>query len=155
MSVPWLIWSQRPNVGLAPTWALALRPFRAALQALLREVHKSPIARYELEHLLRSVGPNYLGRWSEALKGEPGKLATEQASRSLAGHLLGLGFSAGYLHRWATWLGQGQKPATLSDVFAEAEEVARRPSQTWSVFVPFDAIERHEQRMQTTRSRGN
>ena len=130
-----------PDLGVGPP------ALRAALQALLREVHKSPIARYELEHLLRSVGPNYLGRWSEALVGEPGKLATEQASRSLAGHLLGLGFSADYLHRWATWLGQGQKPATLSDVFAEAEEVARRPSRPWSVFVPFDAIERHEQQM--------
>ena len=129
-----------PDLGVGPP------ALRRTLQASLREVRKRPIARYELEHLLKSVEPNYLGRWSEALS-EPGKLATEQASRILAGHLLGLGFSPHYLHRWATWLGQRQKPATLSDVFAEAEEVARRQSRTWSVFVPFDAIERHGQRM--------
>lgn len=130
-----------PDLGVGPA------ALRATLQASLKEMHKSPIARYELEHLLKSVRPNYLGRWSEALVSEPGKLATEQASRILAGHLLGLGFSPDYLHRWATWLGQGQKPATLSDVFAEGEEVARRQSRRWSVFVPFDAIERREQRM--------
>ena len=130
-----------PDLGVGPP------ALRTTLQASLREVHKSPIARYELEYLLKSVGPNYLGRWSEALVSEPGKLATEHASRILAGHLLGLGFSPHYLHRWATWLRQRRKPATLSDVFAEAEKVARRQSQAWSVFVPFDAIDRQEQRM--------
>lgn len=134
-----------PDLGVGPP------ALRATLQASLREVHKSPMARYELEHLLKSIEPNYLGRWSEALVvtpvSEPGKLATEQASRILAGHLLGLGFSPDYLHQWATWLGRGQKPATLSDVFAAAEGVTRRQSRTWSVFVPFDAIERHEQWM--------
>lgn len=130
-----------PDLGVGPP------AVRSALTTTLKSAPGNALGKYQLEHLLQTMRPNYLGRWSQALEGEPGRIGTEQASRLLAGHLLGLGFSPEALHRWATWLGKKKAPSSLADLFGEAEDVARRQSRTWTVFVPLSAIERHDQQM--------
>ena len=133
-----------------PDLGLGSPATRSALTATLEELRKSPenrIARHQLDHLLTGIPPDYLARWRQILSDEPEKLAPEEASRVLAGHLLGLGFSPDHLHRWATWLLRGKNPASLAEVFGKADEVARRQPRPWDVLVPFVALEQHGQQM--------
>lgn len=135
-----------PDLGAGPPAA------RAALNAALEKLQQSPessVARHQLDHLLADIGTDYLARWRQVLSVEPGALAPEFASRILAGHLLGLGLSPDHLHRWTTWLARSKTPASLAEVFTEAEEVAQRPIRRWEVLVPFAALERHGQQMPT------
>ena len=130
-----------------PDLGVGAREVRSALTMALKAAPKDDLARLKVEHLLTIIKPNYLGRWSDSLAGDPRALSTEAASRLLAGHLLGLGFSPENLHRWANWLQSQQPPDSLSDIFAEAEEVARRQPQVWQILIPFSSIERHDQAM--------
>ena len=125
---------------------------RSGVNATLEKLQNSPtnpVARHQLDHLLAGMAPDYLARWSQVLSAEHATLAPEEASRTLAGHLLGLGFGPDGLHRWTTWLSRGKNPASLAEVFGEAEEVARRQPQRWDVLVPFIALEQHGQQMPT------
>ena len=133
-----------PDRGVGPA------AVRAALNATLDKLQRSPetpVAQHQLEHLLAEIAVGYLDRWSQVVSAEPEALAPEAASRTLAGHLLGLGFSPDHLHRWTTWLAKSRTPANLAEIFAEAEEVARRQPRSWDVLVPFAALERHSQQM--------
>ena len=130
-----------PDIGIDPS------AVRSTVCAALTEVHTSQIARYELEHLLESIGSDYLGRWSEELMSDQKTLSIERASRVLASHMLDLGFHPDLLHRWVTLLSRRKKPSTLSDLFAKAKKLARRRSRLWTVFVPFSEIEHHGQDM--------
>lgn len=123
---------------------------RAALKAALDHLQKDPadlVARHQVEASLEGMEAGYLDRWGAVLSAAPEALAPEAASRLLAGHLLGLGFSPDYLHRWALWLAKTREPQTLAALFREAHGVATRPARRWKVLVPFTALERHEQRM--------
>ena len=120
---------------------------RKVANRCLREITKSQTARYKLEYLLRDVSSGYFERWAAALRSEPDKIATEQASRVIAGHLFALGFSPDKLHKWGTWLEKGRQPETLADLFEEAEMFSRLQERVWSVFVPFRRLARHEQAM--------
>lgn len=140
-----------------PDLGVGAKSIQSSLTEILKEVQQRPedrVVRHQLKYLLTRIEQNYLGRWSDILSKEPAilnrkstKLVPEQISRLLAGHLLGLGFSYEALHRWVTWLEANRKPPTLADLFGEAEEVARRSKKPWSVFVPFSAINKHQQKM--------
>ena len=143
-----LVRTARRRAG--PDRGLGSPAVRSALDDTLCSLQKAPanpVARHQLELLLESIGANYLARWSSILATEAGALATEEASRSVAGHLLGLGFSPEHLHRWATWLATNKPPTSLTAIFSEAEEVARRDVRPWDIFVPFTALEQHGQHM--------
>ena len=113
----------------------------------LREAARSPMARYKLEYLLTDVVHGYFRRWSAILRDKPREIATERASRLIAGHLLGLGFSPDKLHGWATWLQKGKQPETIADLFEEADALTQLQECEWPVFVPFRALRRYEQTM--------
>ncbi len=136
-----------------PDLGVGTKKVRSALTKALKTITalktapKDDLIRLKLEHLLTIIKPNYLARWSDALAEKPGVLTTEAASRLLAGHLLGLGFSPNNLHRWAIWLREQQAPNSLSEVFAEAEVVARRKPRVWQILIPFSSIKRHNQEM--------
>lgn len=133
-----------PDRGVGPAGV------RSALNAALKSLQESPgsvIARHQLDHLLADIATNYLARWSRILSAEPDALPPELASRVLAGHLLGLGFSPDHLHRWTTWLARSSTPESVADVFGGAEEVARSQPRGWEVLVPFTALQQHGQRM--------
>ena len=135
-----------PDLGAGPP------AVRSALNSTLEKLQnspESPVARHQLDQLLASIATDYLTRWRRVLSAEPEALAPEAASRILAGHLLGLGLSPDHLHRWTTWLARSRTPASLAEVFAEAEKVANRPMRRWDVLVPFVALERHGQQMPT------
>ena len=135
-----------PDLGAGPP------AVRSALNSALGELQNSPesrVARHQLDHLLAGIATDYLAYWRQVLSAEPEALAPEAASRILAGHLLGLGLSPDHLHRWTTWLARSKAPASLAEVFTEAEELSRRPIRRWDVLVPFAALERHGQQMPT------
>ena len=133
-----------PDCGLGPA---AVRSALTATLHKLQEAPSNPIARHQLDHLLADTTTDYLARWRRVLSSDPEALAPEAASRTLAGHLLGLGFSPDYLHRWATWLAKRRDPVSMAEVFGEAEDVARRQPRRWDVLVPFIALARYSQQM--------
>ena len=113
-----------PDLGLGPS---AVRSALTATLRKLQESPRSPIARHQPDDLLSGITTDYLAHWSQVLSSEPEALAPEEASRTLAGHLLGLGFSPDYLHRWVTWLAKRRNPASLAEVFGEGRR-GRTPS---------------------------
>lgn len=130
--------------------AVGSQAVRTGLEAALVKLQDNPadvVARHQLDFLLQGVETDYLQRWSAVPPGDIAALAPESISRLLAGHLLGMGFSPDYLHRWTTWLIHNRQPVTFTDLFIEAHEVAARPTRSWQVLVPFAALERHEQQM--------
>lgn len=138
----------RRRVG--PDLGMGSQAVRSALEVTLKRLRDDPedsVARHQLEYLLEGVESVYLRRWSEVRPDDVVALGPESLSRLLAGHLLGMGFSPDYLHRWALWLIKQAQPRTLSELFIRAHEVAVRPTRSWEVFVPFTALERHEQEM--------
>ena len=133
-----------------PDLGMGSQASRSALETALSRLHRDPadlVARHQLDFLLEGAEPSYFERWGAADPSEVAELGPESISRLLAGHLLGTGFSPDYLHRWATWLTTNRLPQDLADVFTEAQAVAVRPTRSWVVFVPFIALERHDQRM--------
>lgn len=129
-----------PDLGIGPNG------LRNAIQESLAAGPKDALLGYKLEHLLDGVESGYLARWAKALAEDPEQLGTEAASRYLAGHLLGLGFSPEALHRWATWLSH-QNPQTLSEVFVAAEEKAQQEPREWDVLIPITSIDHSGQQM--------
>lgn len=125
---------------------------RSAITTALDLLEKKPenkIARHQLEYCLRNIEENYLKRWKNALVSSKSEsLTSEKASRLLAGHLLGLGFSPDRLHQWVTWLMKREEPpSTLIELFDEAEKLTHKPPCDWQVLVPFIALEQHSQKM--------
>jgi len=130
-----------------PDSGIGTKAKRKAITETLRKVSESRMVRYQFEYLLRGVGDGYLQRWSGILRDKPDKIKIEEASRLVAGHLLGLGFSPDKLHRWSTWLQKQRQPPTLADLFEEAEALALSRKAEWTVFIPFRALGRHGQTM--------
>lgn len=123
----------RREIGRDP----GVAPLAGALEACLAELDVTSAARIpvhrrdELEQLLRRVDAEYLGNWRHATSSTP----VEFTARSLASHLLDLGYSPDHLHRWITAVGAGL--ASVSDLAAETEAMVDRTTvRSYVVFVP-------------------
>jgi len=125
-----------------PDLGMGSQADRSALETTLSRLYQDPadvVAKHQLDFLLAGAETNYFERWDAADPREVAELGPESISRLLAGHLLGIGFSPDYLHRWATWLTTNKLPQDLADIFTEARAVAVRPTRSWEVLVPFMA----------------
>ena len=90
-----------------------------------------------IRQVLADVTEHYVARLSTAVA-RPTPPRPERAARALAAHLLDLGFSATFLHRWTTRLTRYDPRAlTIADIFAEANVLARQPEPTFRMMVPF------------------
>jgi hypothetical protein len=101
-------------------------------------------ARYHsrlLEELLRQLRPEYLSNWAVALAGQR-RPRPERAARAIAAHLLDLGFSQRFLHRWLTYRVKNATPMTLSDIVQDADALANTPIQQFDVLVALRASPR-------------
>lgn len=121
--------------------------FRAGLTRCLKKIHEDALGRHKLEHFIQTISPGYLRRWREAIADNPGAISPERASRVLAGHLLGLGFSPERLHRWVWKLRSAGEVQSPLELFEAAEELSRWTRRTWEVLVPVENIERDDQVM--------
>jgi hypothetical protein len=79
----------------------------------------------------------YLERWAVGLAGSRGSIGPERVARFIAGHLLGVGFSPSYLHRWWTYkIRHEPGERHLHEILADAHDRARQPLRTYPVMVP-------------------
>ncbi|MBX7123258.1 MAG: hypothetical protein K1X42_14105 [Opitutaceae bacterium] len=113
-----------------------------ALQATLR-----PKLRYDgldflaVRHLAHEIQATYLPGWAQTASDPNTRPKPERVARSIAAHLLDLGFSADYLHRWWTYRlihEQGERP--LIDIIGDAHALALKPPSHYEVLVTFESI---------------
>jgi hypothetical protein len=94
-----------------------------------------------LRHLVQEIETSYLADWSTALSAANTRPQPERVARSIASHLLDLGFSADYLHRWWTYrLLHEERERPLSDLVSEAHEMALVLPHSREVLVAFESI---------------
>jgi len=113
-----------------------------ALQTALRpEMRYDGLDFLTVRHLAREIGDSYLPGWGKAISELNHRPKPERVARSIAAHLLDLGFSADYLHRWWRYrlvYEAGERP--LAEIVFEAHELARKPSRSYEVLVAFESI---------------
>ncbi len=94
-----------------------------------------------LRQLTREVEKTYLGGWAKAFSVPNAGAKPERVARSIASHLLDLGFSADYLHRWWTYRLLYEQPVrALAELIFEAHELALRSPRAYEVLVAFEAV---------------
>ena len=91
---------------------------------------------YSLRDLANEIEAQYLQRWADALRRTAGRPKAERAARSMAAHLLDLGFSPGFLHRWWKFrLEYEGQSKSLADMVEEAHTMARRRHQAYEALI--------------------
>jgi hypothetical protein len=95
---------------------------------------------YSMEMLAQDLGQNYLARWSRHLQSTTTP-SVERAARSIAAHLLDLGFDSDFLHQWWTYriLHEGGTKG-LAELIDEAHALAQAQPKEWDVLVAFEAL---------------
>lgn len=127
-----------PDVGLGE------RDLRRALNTLLGAPIPEPSpARRRLRELIEHARPGYVERWLVAVeRPEPDRPSPERLARTIAAHLLDLGYHASHLLAWAER--SSRKGATAAEVVSEAAELARTAPQPFRVLVALVAAPRRE-----------
>ena len=78
----------------------------------------------------------YLARWARALRG-PGPPHAERAARAVASHLLDIGYSSDFLHRWWKYrLDHEPGTCSIADIVDDAQQLALKPEGSFDVMVP-------------------
>ncbi|MFI7284846.1 integrase [Micromonospora chersina] len=118
-----------PDVGLGE------KELRKELTALLNAPLPDPSpARRRLKELLEHARLGYVDRWAAAVaKSLAERPKPERLARTVAGHLLDLGYDANHLAVWANELNAGQ--ATAIEVIEAAAALARAPKRSFDVVV--------------------
>ena len=108
------------------------------LQSLLKKktVVYDGLEYHTLRTLADRVESKYMERWTEAFRISNDRPKVERTARSVAAHLLDLGFSSNYLHRWWTFkLHHEAGTRTLADILEDAHALAQRQVHTYEVLV--------------------
>jgi hypothetical protein len=123
-----------------PDLGVGEKELRRELVALLNSgpiTDPSPGHR-RLRHLIDHATPGYLDRWAQALRNGT-TVKPERLARTVAAHLLVLGYTAPYLAtHWVTDLRKAA--ADTYAIVDSAAELARRPEQPFDVLLAFDKI---------------
>lgn len=126
------------RVVIGPDIGLGERELRREVTEILSNpLSESSAARRRLRQVIDHAKGDYLARWAIAVaKTERPKV--ERLSRTIASHLLDLGFSASYLKSWASSL--VWQDADAEHVVASAVELASRAPRTYEVLIALDGI---------------
>lgn len=129
---------------IGPDRGLGDKELRRELTGLLRNALPDPSpSRRRLKEVIGHVRVGYLERWAVAVSGPVEKRAKpERFSRTVAAHLLDLGYSASHLRTWARNLYQVR--ATTSDIADSAAELARTPARSFEVLVALERVPRRD-----------
>lgn len=93
-----------------------------------------------IQQMLSGIKDGYLDRWAHVLSGKP-LTNPERAARAVATHLLDLGFSDTYLHRWWTYrIYHEPRTRSLADLVRDAHDLAHRPESKFDVLIPFVGV---------------
>ena len=83
-----------------------------------------------------AIRPVYLARWGEVLRQEA-RPGPERTARSIASHLLDIGYSSDYLHRWWKYqLFHEETQRPLADLVDDAQALALAPQRNFEVLAP-------------------
>lgn len=133
------------NALIGPDRGLGERELRQEITLLLKHPLPDPSpSRRRLKEIIGHVRAGYLERWAAAVKATPAekRAKPERFSRTVAAHLLDLGYSASYLRSWARGLYNAR--ATTADVADGAAELARTAARTYEVLVALEKVPRRE-----------
>ena len=117
---------------------------RTALLRTLKSQHPMDGLNYHVVAQAESrSSPAYLARWSNALREADPPLA-ELAARSIASHLLDIGYSSDFLHRWWTRrLRHERAIRSMADIVDDARQLALQHERDFEVMAPVSsAIQR-------------
>ena len=82
------------------------------------------------------IRPRYLARWADVLR-QDARPGPERTARSIASHLLDLGYSSDYLHRWWKYRLLHEEPQRpLSDLVDDAQALALASPRVFEVLAP-------------------
>ncbi|MEU3649436.1 hypothetical protein AB0E59_39100 [Lentzea sp. NPDC034063] len=133
-------WHRRQLKRLVgPDHGMGDKNLRRELVALLESsqlADPSPGHR-RLRQLIDHARVDYLDRWSAAL--QAGKeCKPERLARTMASHLLDLGYTAEFLTSWIA--GFSRSHATINDIIVAASDLARQPTREFTVLLALDTI---------------
>jgi hypothetical protein len=138
-------WQRRMLQGVAgPDLGLGERELRRELNTLLGAPIPEPSpARRRLRELIEHARHGYVERWAVAMqRPEPGRPSPERLARTIAAHLLDLGYHATHLLGWAERM--HHERVTAAELVNDAAELARAPRQPYRVLVALIATPRRE-----------
>jgi hypothetical protein len=115
---------------------------RALQQALRSDVVFGGVDYHTIGHIAADLKVNYLKNWQAVLRdgSQTAPPGGERTARALAAHLLDLGFSDIYLHRWCTYhMRNVAGVGTLAELVAEADRLAAKGDQPYKILMGFEA----------------
>ena len=105
-------------------------------RALKPEVRLDSLKYHIIRQQESKLRTEYLARWAEALRGRRPP-DVEQTARAVASHLLDVGYSPDFLHRWWKYrLKHEQGTRSLADIVDDAQQLGLRPERSFDVMVP-------------------
>jgi hypothetical protein len=115
---------------------------RHLLQQTLRsDLRFLGVEYHTIREIAADIRDRYLLRWADALAGPQPITRPERLARSVASHLVDLGFSSEFLHRWWTYKSRYEPGArTLAELISDAHQLATRPRIRYSILVAFEKI---------------
>ncbi|MEU5298634.1 integrase [Streptomyces umbrinus] len=128
------------NALVGPDRGLGDKDLRKELTGLLKSPLPDPSpARRRLKEIIGHVRAGYLERWAVAVNVPVDeRVKPERFSRTVASHLLDLGYSASHLKAWAKGLYEAR--ATTADIADGAAELARTPARAYEVLVALEKV---------------
>src|SRR5262249_55732073 len=118
---------------IGPDIGLGAKDLRRELTNLLKSSLPDPSpARRRLRELTEHARPGYMQRWADAAALPQGQCpSAERLARTVAAHLLDLGYEAEYLQRWAREL--SRSGASAVDVLNSAVDLDGRAQSEFTV----------------------
>jgi hypothetical protein len=125
---------------IGPDRGIGDRELRRELTGLLKKELLAPSPQHRrLRQIIDHAKVGYLDRWSLALNTDPDPAKPERLARTLAAHLLDLGFSAPWLaQHWVT--GLRREGADTQTIVESAADLAAQSEKSYDVLIAFKAI---------------
>lgn len=120
--------------------AVAVRGERELLVTTLKENFKADgYGSLLLAEQVARLQPAYLSRWREVVS-DAKRCSPERAARAIASHLLDIGFSAEYLHRWWSYrVRHASGTQDIAGILTEADDLCAAGESSYEVLVTLEA----------------
>lgn len=118
---------------------LVVAPSKQALQVVLtylKEPAWAGVSWRALRDIVDEVSPDYLSRWARLFSDRRTNANPERAARSIAAHLLDLGYSPEHLHMW--WRRNAVPGRTLAEVLGQAHAEHPVEPKEYTVLLPLN-----------------
>lgn len=139
-SLDYLITSTRPLVSIDP--GIGDKAIVSVLQQSLQSaVRYDSLEFWQISQLREDLNVHYLERLGVALSSQAARPAAERAARSIASHMLDVGFDADYLHRWFSYrINHEPQVCSIQDLALEAHSLCMQPLREFEVIVAFESV---------------